>query len=212
MYQALPLSAPLPSAAAAFDTAAVLKPLPPRNCPVNPCLRASLMMLAGMLPRLVMKMTSGFFCTACVTNGAKSAVALGNGIVASSWMPYWPTVPATMVPPSFENLSSLATISTPVFGCFMSEYTLMLAGIAASSPRLSRKTYVQGTVEGALQLGTMLIPVVLTARIGILRLSASGWTATAELDSVGPRRANGWGWWEIVCAARRHSIISQGAS
>ena len=67
---------------------------------------------------------------------------------------------------------------------------LMLAGIADSSPRLSRKTYLQGTVDGALQLGTMLIPVVLTARIGILKLSASGCTATAEFERVGPRRAS----------------------
>ncbi len=76
----------------------------------------------------------------------------------------------------------------------------MLAGIADSSPRLSRKTYLQGTVDGALQLGTMLIPVVLTARIGILKLSASGWTATAELDSVGPSRASGWTCWKRVWA------------
>jgi len=48
-------------------------------------------------------------------------MAMGKGIVASSWMLYWPTVLVTIVPPSFENLSSLATISTPVFGCFASE-------------------------------------------------------------------------------------------
>src|SRR5439155_630062 len=46
MYQALPLWAPLPSAPACLDTTAVLKPLPPRNCPVNPCLRASIMFFA----------------------------------------------------------------------------------------------------------------------------------------------------------------------
>src|SRR5438445_13647518 len=76
----------------------------------------------------------------------------------------------------------------------------MLVGMAVSSPRLSRKTYLQGTVDGALQLGTMLMPVVLTARIGILKLSASGWTATAELESVGPRRASSCPCWISVCA------------
>src|SRR3989442_161355 len=66
----------------------------------------------------------------------------------------------------------------------------MLVGIADSSPRLSRKTYLHGSVLGKLQSGTMWIPVVLTARIGILKLSAKGCTATAELESVGPRRAS----------------------
>src|SRR5258708_7759531 len=68
----------------------------------------------------------------------------------------------------------------------------MLSGIAVSSPRLSRNTYRHGTVLGKLQLGTMLMPVVLTARIGVRCCSASGWTATAELESVGPRRARSW--------------------
>ncbi len=76
----------------------------------------------------------------------------------------------------------------------------MLAGIADSSPRLSRKTYLQETVDGALQFGTMLMPVVLTARIGILKLSANGWTATAELERVGPRSASNWPCWMRVWA------------
>ena len=84
---------------------------------MKPCLRASIMILAGMPPRLVMKITSGFLESAWVTGVAKSAVVLLNWMVSSSVMPYWPTVLVTMVPPSFENLSSLATIRTPVFGC-----------------------------------------------------------------------------------------------
>src|SRR6266576_2299736 len=88
----------------------------------------------------------------------------------------------------------------------------MLAGIADSSPRLSRKTYLQGTVDGALQLGTMLMPVVLTARIGILKLSASGCTATAELDSVGPRRAKSWPCWIRVCATWADCALSEASS
>src|SRR6202165_1221581 len=69
----------------------------------------------------------------------------------------------------------------------------MLSGIAVCSPRLSRNTYLHGVELGLatvqLQSGTMWIPVVLTARIGVLSSSASGWTATAEFDSVGPKRA-----------------------
>src|ERR1700726_301894 len=66
----------------------------------------------------------------------------------------------------------------------------ILVGMAVSSPRLSRNTYLQGTVDGKLQSGTMLMPVVLTARMGILKLSASGCTATAEFERVGPRSAS----------------------
>src|SRR5437764_596104 len=62
----------------------------------------------------------------------------------------------------------------------------MLVGIAVSSPRLSRKTYLPGSVLGKLQSGTMWMAVVLTARIGMLMLSASGCTATA-----GSRRVAG---------------------
>src|ERR1700716_4186137 len=83
-YQALPLRAPFPLAPACFDTAAVLKPLPPRNCPVQPCLRASVMILAGIWPSDVMKITSGLSCTACVTYGERSASPLLNGIVFRS--------------------------------------------------------------------------------------------------------------------------------
>src|SRR5260370_30479163 len=72
----------------------------------------------------------------------------------------------------------------------------MLSGIAVSSPRLSRNTYLHGVVVGfaavQLQSGTMWIPLVLTARIGVFKLSARGGTATAELDSVGPSSARTW--------------------
>src|SRR5579864_8544525 len=44
------------------------------------------------------------------------------------------------------------------------------------------------------------MPVVLTARIGTFRLSASGCTPTAELDSVGPRSASTLFCWMRVCA------------
>ena len=67
MYQALALRAPWPAEPACFETVAVLKPLPPRNCPDQPCLRASIMILAGIPPSEVMKITSGLSCTACVT-------------------------------------------------------------------------------------------------------------------------------------------------
>src|SRR5216684_2893774 len=88
----------------------------------------------------------------------------------------------------------------------------MLAGIADSSPRLSRKTYLQGTVDGALQLGTMLMPVVLTARIGILKLSASGCTATAEFERVGPRSASSCPPWMRVCATCADWALSEASS
>src|ERR1700693_4573512 len=78
----------------------------------------------------------------------------------------------------------------------------MLAGIAVCSPRLSRNTYLHGVVLGELavqlQSGTMWIPVVLTARIGVLRLSASGCAPTAEFESVGPRSARARSPWFIV--------------
>ena len=50
---------PLAEAGACLDTAAELKPLPPRNWPVKPCWRATVMILAGIPPSEVMKMTSG---------------------------------------------------------------------------------------------------------------------------------------------------------
>src|SRR5450759_2405341 len=133
-------------------------------------------------------------------------------MVLSSWMLYWPTVAWTIVPPSLENLSSCATSSTPVLGCESAAYDLMLSGIAVSSPRLSRNTYLQGTVDGALQLGTMLMPVVLTARMGVLRLSASGCTATAELDSVGPSRARSCSSWISFCATWADCALSDASS
>src|SRR5438128_118613 len=123
------------------------------------------MILAGMPPSDVMKITSGLSCTAWVTYGERSASVLLNGIVLRSWMLYWPTVLWTILPPSLENLSSWATRSTPVFGCWSSAYALMLSGMAVSSPRLSRNTYLQGVVSGNLQSGTMWMPVVLTATI-----------------------------------------------
>src|ERR1700720_3774231 len=58
------------------------------------------MILAGMPPRLVMNITSGFFWSALVTNGEKSAVVLLKGTVSTRSMPYWPTVFATIFPPS----------------------------------------------------------------------------------------------------------------
>src|SRR6266851_1994548 len=66
----------------------------------------------------------------------------------SRLMLYWPTVSWTILPPSLENLSSCATRSTPVEGCLSSEYDLMLSGMAVCSPRLSRKTYLQGVADG----------------------------------------------------------------
>src|SRR6266571_998835 len=130
----------------------------------------------------------------------------------SKLMLYWPTVFWTMVPPSLENLSSCATRSTPVDGCLSPEYDLMLSGMAVCSPRLSRKTYLQGVAVGKLQSGTMWMPVVLTARIGVFRLSARGCTPTAELDSVGPRRAISWSCWIIVCACCDDCALSEASS
>src|SRR5437868_8883244 len=141
MYHALALRAPLPAAPACAETVAVLKPLPPRNWPWNPRLRAVVMILAGIAPSEVMKITSGLACTASVTNGERSAAALLKGIVLVSVMLYWPTVFWTILPPSLENLSSLATSRTPVLGWASLTYDLMLSGIAVSSPRLSLKTY-----------------------------------------------------------------------
>src|SRR2546423_14101158 len=108
-------------------------------------------------------------------------------------MLYCPTVSCTILPPSLENLSSCATSRTPVFGCLSLTYALMLSGMAVCSPRLSRKTYLHGVGSGLLQLGTMLMPVVLTARIGVFSFSASGGTPTAEVDRVGPSRDMTWG-------------------
>src|ERR1700720_2505550 len=88
----------------------------------------------------------------------------------------------------------------------------MLSGIAVSSPRLSRNTYLHGVVFGKLQLGTMLMPVVLTARIGVLRLSASGCTATAEFESVGPRSARSWSDWIMVWATVADWALSEASS
>src|SRR5207253_1625451 len=72
----------------------------------------------------------------------------------------------------------------------------MLSGIAVCSPRLSRNTYLHGVGLGfagvQLQSGTRWVPVVLTARTGVFKVSARGWTATAEFDSVGPSRARTW--------------------
>ena len=45
--------------------------------------------------------------------------------------------------PSEENLSSLANASTAVWGCNLATATLRLAGMAAASPRLSRKIQAQ---------------------------------------------------------------------
>src|ERR1700694_2435550 len=98
-YHALPLSAPAPAFPACFDTLAVLKPLPPRNWPVKPCLRASIMIVAGIPPRLVMNITSGFFARALVTGVAKSAVVLLKAPVSTGLVPYWATVLVAVVPP-----------------------------------------------------------------------------------------------------------------
>src|SRR5207253_8058149 len=72
----------------------------------------------------------------------------------------------------------------------------MLSGIAVCSPRLSRNTYLHGVGLGfagvQLQSGTRWVPVVLTARTGVFKVSARGWTATTEFDSVGPSRARTW--------------------
>src|SRR5438046_9426168 len=76
---------------------------------------------------------------------------------------------------------------------------MMLSGIAVCSPRLSRKMYLHGVVDGALQSGTMWMPVVLVASIGVFRLSASGCAPTAELDSVGPSSARTWFCWISDC-------------
>src|SRR2546423_3200273 len=59
MYHALALRAPLPAAPACLETVAVLNPFPPRNWPCQFWLRAVVMILAGMPPSDVMKMTSG---------------------------------------------------------------------------------------------------------------------------------------------------------
>jgi len=56
------------------------------------------------------------------------------------------------------------------------------------------------------------MPVVLTASIGVLRLSARGWTATAELDSVGPRRAMTWSCWIKVWATAADCALSDASS
>src|SRR5207248_515405 len=78
----------------------------------------------------------------------------------------------------------------------------MLSGIAVCSPRLSRNTYLQGVAAGKLQSGTMWMPVVLTARIGVFKLSARGCTPTAELESVGPSSARSWSCSIMVWASR----------
>src|SRR5713226_6855917 len=91
-YQALALRAPMPAAPALLETVDVLKPLPPRNWPCQPSLRASIMISAGIVSSDVMKITSGCVCTACVTYGDRSASPLLNLIVASRVIPYWPTV------------------------------------------------------------------------------------------------------------------------
>src|ERR1700682_3673739 len=88
----------------------------------------------------------------------------------------------------------------------------MLAGMAVCSPRLSRNTYLHGVVDGALQLGTMLMPVVLTARMGVFRLSASGWTPTAELDRVGPRSARSSSCWISFWASWVDCALSEASS
>src|SRR5450759_4292921 len=88
----------------------------------------------------------------------------------------------------------------------------MLSGIAVSSPRLSRNTYLHGVLDGKLQLGTMLMPVVRTATMGVLRLSASGCTPTAELESVGPRSARSRSCWIIVCATWDDCVLSEASS
>src|SRR4029077_7140171 len=92
----------------------------------------------------------------------------------------------------------------------------MLSGIAVSSPRLSRNTYLHGAVFGLaavqLQSGTMWMPVVLTARIGVFRLSARGCTATAEFESVGPSRARSCDDWISVCAFWAEVAASEASS
>src|SRR5207237_6325732 len=84
MYHALALRAHLPAAPACADTFAVLKPLPPRKWPCQPRFRAAAMIVAGMLPSDVMKITSGFSCTAWVTYRVRSASFLLKGVVLRS--------------------------------------------------------------------------------------------------------------------------------
>ena len=56
------------------------------------------------------------------------------------------------------------------------------------------------------------MPVVLTARIGVFKLSASGCTATAELERVGPRTAMTWFDWISVCAFCADCALSEASS
>src|SRR5215472_9068423 len=88
----------------------------------------------------------------------------------------------------------------------------MLSGIAVCSPRLSRKTYLHGVSDGKLQSGTMWIPVVLTARIGVFKFSDRGCTATAELDNVGPSTAITWDSWIRPCAFCADCALSEASS
>src|SRR5260370_40561611 len=77
---------------------------------------------------------------------------------------------------------------------------------------LSRNTYLQGSVDGALQFGPRLMLVVLTARIGVLRLSGSGCTGTAELDRVGPSSARSCSSWISFCATWADCALSEASS
>src|SRR5260370_41603126 len=98
------------------------------------------MILAGMPPSEVMKITSGCSPTAVVTYGDRSASALLDLIVLSRLMLYLLTVGSTILPPSLEDLSSCATRSTPGLGGASFAEDWMLSWIAGASPRLSRDT------------------------------------------------------------------------